>query len=70
MHWIYDVIGIALVGAMLTILIMLSGNVPPARNAFVVLLVLFGTLSAGWFTLARTAGWATLARWFVDLPLT
>ena len=69
-HWIYDVIGIALVGSTLTILIVLSRNTPRARTAFVVLLVLFGTLSAGWFTLARTAGWAAFARWFVELPLT
>jgi hypothetical protein len=69
-HWIYDVIGIALVAATLTILVVLSGDTPQARNAFVGLLVLFGTLSAGWFTLARTPGWARFARWFVDLPLT
>jgi hypothetical protein len=69
-HWIYDVIGIALVGTILTILIAVSRSAPRARNAFVALLVLFGTLSAGWFTLARTDGWATFARWFVDLPLT
>jgi hypothetical protein len=69
-HWIYDVIGIAVVGTMLTILIVGFRDVPRARNAFVALLVLFGTLSAGWFTLARTHGWATFARWFVDLPLT
>jgi hypothetical protein len=69
-HWIYDVIGITLVGTTLTIMIVLSRNVPRARNAFVALLVLFGTFSAGWFTLARTDEWATFARWFVDLPLT
>jgi hypothetical protein len=49
---------------------MLSTAAPVARNAFVALLVLFGTLSAGWFTLARTEAWAAFARWFVDLPLT
>ena len=69
-HWIYDVIGIALVGTIVTILAVLSRDVPRARNAFLALLVLFGTLSAGWFTLARTDGWARFARWFVDLPLT
>jgi hypothetical protein len=69
-HWIYEVIGIALVGTMLTILIVLCRNVPRARIALVALLVLFGTLWAGWFTLARTQGWALFARWFVDLPLT
>lgn len=69
-HWVYDVIGIALVGTILTMLIAASRHVPRARNAFVALLVLFGTLSVGWFTLARTHGWAAFARWFVDLPLT
>jgi hypothetical protein len=69
-HWIYDVVGIGVVGAVLTLLVVNSRNAPRARNAFVALLVLFGTLSAGWFTLARTHGWATFARWFVDLPLT
>lgn len=69
-HWIYDVIGIALVGTILTILVVLSRDAPRARNAFFALLVLFGSLSAGWFTLARTHGWARFARWFVDLPLT
>jgi hypothetical protein len=69
-HWIYDVIGIGIVGTILTVLIVLSGDAPRARRAFVVLLVLFGTLSAGWFTLARTQAWAAFARWFVDLPLT
>ena len=69
-HWIYDVVGIAIVGTILTILIVKSRGVPRARHAFVALLVLYGTLSAGWFTLARTRGWATFARWFVDLPLT
>lgn len=70
MHRIYDVIGIALVGSVLTILIVLSRGVARARMALVTLLVLFGTLSAGWFTLARTDAWGTFARWFVDLPLT
>jgi hypothetical protein len=69
-HWIYDVIGIALVGTMLTILVVLSRDVPRARNAFVALLVLYGSLSVGWFTLARTDGWARFGRWFLDLPLT
>jgi hypothetical protein len=69
-HWIYDIIGIAIVGTILTILIVKSRHEPRARNAFVTLLALFGTLSAGWFTLARTHGWASFARWFVDLPLT
>ena len=69
-HWIYDVVGIALVGTVLSILIVVSRDVPRARSALVALLVLFGTLSAGWFTLARTDGWARFARWFVDLPLT
>jgi uncharacterized membrane protein len=69
-HWIYDVIGIALVGTTLTILIVLSSRLPRARKAFAALLVLFGTLSAGWFTLARTEAWAAFARWFVALPLT
>jgi hypothetical protein len=50
-HWIYDVIGIAMVGAILVGLVVLSGEGRPARNAFIALLVLFGTLSAGWFTL-------------------
>lgn len=68
-HWIYDVIGIALVGTSLVILIVTSHKVPRARNAFIALLVLFGTLSAGWFTLARTRGWAAFARWFIALPL-
>jgi hypothetical protein len=36
----------------------------------IALVALFGTLSAGWFTLARTQGSATFARWFVDLRLT
>jgi hypothetical protein len=69
-HWIYDVVGIALVGTVLSVLIVLSRHVPRARIALVALLVLFGTLSAGWFTLARTDGWARFARWFVDLSLT
>ena len=69
-HWIYDVIGIALVSTALAVLIVKSRRLPRARNAYVALLVLFGTLSAGWFTLARTAAWAAFARWFVDLPLT
>jgi hypothetical protein len=69
-HWIYDVVGIALVGTVLSILIVLSRGVPRARIALVALLVLFGTLSAGWFTLARTDAWARFARWFVELPLT
>ena len=69
-HWIYDVIGIAMVGTILIGLIALSDAGRPARDAFVVLLVLFGTLSAGWFTLARTDGWARFARWFIELPLT
>lgn len=69
-HWVYDAIGIALVGTTLTILIVLSRHVPRARAAFAVLLVLFGMLSAGWVTLARTEAWAVFARWFVDLPLT
>jgi hypothetical protein len=69
-HWIYDIIGIALAGTILMICIALAGNLPGARNAFVVLLILFATLSAGWFTLARTEAWAAFARWFVDLPLT
>ena len=69
-HWIYDGVGIALVGTVLSMLIVLSRDVPRARFALVTLLVLFGTLSAGWFTLARTDGWARFARWFVDLPLT
>jgi hypothetical protein len=55
---------------MLAILIVKSRGVPRARNAFVALLVLFGALSTGWFTLANTCAWATFARWFVDLPLT
>jgi hypothetical protein len=69
-HWIYDVIGIALVVTMLTILTAVSGNVPRARMALVTLLALFGGLSAGWFTLARTDAWVAFARWFVHLPLT
>jgi hypothetical protein len=69
-HWIYDVVGIALVGTVLSILIVLSRHVPRARIALVALLVMFGTLSAGWFTLARTDGWARFGRWFVGLPLT
>lgn len=69
-HWIYDVIGIALVGAALVLLVVLTRGVPRARNAFLVLLVLFGTLSFGWFTVSTTDAWATFARWFVDLPLT
>jgi hypothetical protein len=69
-HWIYDVVGIALVGTVLSILIVLSRHVPRARIALVALLVLFGTLSAGWFTLARTDGWTRFGRWFVGLPLT
>jgi hypothetical protein len=69
-HWIYDVIGIGLVSTILTVLLVLSREVPRARNAFLALLVLFGTLSVGWFTLARTYGWARFARWFVGLPLT
>ena len=70
LHWISDVIGIALVGTVLSALIVLSRDVPRARIALLALLVLFGTLSAGWFTLARTDGWARFARWFLDLPLT
>jgi hypothetical protein len=69
-HWIYDVVGIAVVGTVLSALIVLSRELPRARFALVALLVLFGTLSAGWFTLARTDGWARFARWFLDLPLT
>jgi hypothetical protein len=69
-HWTYDVVGIAVVGTILTLLIVKSRDVPRERDAFVALLVLFGTLSTGWFTLARTQGWAAFARWFVDLPLT
>jgi hypothetical protein len=69
-HWLYDVVGIALVATILTVLIALSRNAPRARNAFAALLVLFGTLSAGWFTLARSDAWTAFARWFVDLPLT
>ena len=69
-HWIYDVVGIAVVGTVLSALIVLSRELPRARFSLVALLVLFGTLSAGWFTLARTDGWARFARWFLDLPLT
>jgi uncharacterized membrane protein len=69
-HWIYDVIGIALVASMLMVLLAISGGVPRARIALVMLLVVFGALSAGWFTLARTDAWAAFARWFVHLPLT
>jgi hypothetical protein len=69
-HWIYDVIGIAIVSTILAALIVRSRHLPRARNALATLLVLFATLSAGWFTLARTDGWKTFARWFVDLPLT
>jgi hypothetical protein len=69
-HWIYDVIGITVIGTILTVLIILSADAPRARCAFVLLLIMFGALSAGWFTLARTQGWVTFARWFVDLPLT
>lgn len=69
-HWIYDVIGIVLVAAILIGLIVGFEDAPGARTALAVLLVLFGMLSAGWFTLARTSAWAALARWFVDLPLT
>ena len=68
-HWIYDVIGIGIVSTILTVLLVLSREAPRARNAFLALLVLFGALSAGWFTLARGSGWARFARWFVDLPL-
>jgi hypothetical protein len=69
-HWIYDVIGIAIVSTTLIFLIVKSRDLPRARNAYGGLLLLFGTLSAGWFTLARSSGWAAFARWFVDLPLT
>jgi hypothetical protein len=69
-HWIYDVIGIAIVTAILAVLIVLSRDVPRARNAFLALLVLFATLSGGWFMLAPTGSWAAFARWFVALPLT
>ena len=69
-HWIYDVIGIVLVAAILITLMVWFERAPGARNALAVLLALFGLLSAGWFTLARTSAWAALARWFVDLPLT
>jgi hypothetical protein len=69
-HWIYDVTSIVLVGTALAILIVLSRDAPRARNAFLTLLVLFAGLSAGWFTLARTAQWETFAHWFVQLPLT
>jgi hypothetical protein len=34
------------------------------------LLALFGTLSGGWFTLARSEAWSAFARWFAALPLT
>ena len=69
-HWIYDVISIALIGTMLTILVVLSRDVPGARNAIVALLLLFGALSAGWFTVASTSGWARFGPRFIDLPLT
>jgi hypothetical protein len=69
-HWIYDVIGIGVVGTVLAVLFVVSRDVPRARGALFTLLVLFGSLSAGWFTLARTDGWAAFGRWFVGLPLT
>jgi hypothetical protein len=69
-HWIYDVIGITIVGTILTVLAIKSRNTPRTRTAFITLLVLFGTLAAGWFTLARTQAWAAFGRWFIDLPLT
>ena len=68
-HWVYDVAGIVLVTVILTgLIVWFEGAV--ARRALSVLLALFGALSVGWFTLARTSAWAALAPWFVDLPLT
>ena len=69
-HWIYDVIGIALVTMILIGLIVWARSARGTRPALLGLLVLFGMLSAGWFTLARTRAWAGFAHWFVDLPLT
>ena len=69
-HWIYDIIGIVLIAAILIGLIVRFEGAPGTRSALAVLLALFGMLSAGWFTVARTTAWAALARWLVDLPLT
>jgi uncharacterized membrane protein len=69
-HWIYDIIGVTLVAAILIPVILLVDRGGKARGAAAAVLGIFVLFSFGWFTLARTDVWSAFAHWFVALPLT
>jgi hypothetical protein len=65
----YALIGYGITDLALLALV-LADRQPGGRAVFVTMLVVFGTVHAGYFTLAQTGAWLGLAQAFTALPLT
>lgn len=67
---LYPLIGYGLALLILVVLSVADRRSGRVRAVFPAMLVLFGTVYAGFFVLAPTEPWARLAAWFRALPLT
>ena len=66
----YALIGFAITDAILLALLLMDGRSRPARAAYGTMLVAFGLVHLGYFTVAQTAGWRAFVEAFRALPLT
>lgn len=66
----YALIGFAITDAILLALLLSNVRAGPGRTVFATMLVVFGLVHAGYFTLAQTDAWSSFVVAFRALPLT